>query len=198
MTDHQVHFIFYKTPPRVSVLLRLAPWHQKSNRVLSSRPPRPSSPSLDAVRSSAAACSLVEGGGPMPLGLPGPAGRRDPARLGLPLVASSARQPSSLVDPGAGNKATQPPPQQKHQHLTPVHHLDAAPVHLVDVEQRHHILPASRPHASALAPPASSSSSSTAKFVLASPRPNPVTKNRRHRHPSVASIARTLTCGVLF
>jgi hypothetical protein len=71
-------FYFCKTPPRVSVLLRLAPWHQKSNRVLSSRPPRPSSPSLDTVRSSAAACSLAEGEGPLPLGLPGPAGRRDP------------------------------------------------------------------------------------------------------------------------
>jgi hypothetical protein len=41
-----VHFIFYKTPPRVSVLLRLAPWHQK----IKSRPFQSSSPAVVGSR----------------------------------------------------------------------------------------------------------------------------------------------------
>jgi hypothetical protein len=180
-----VHFYFCKTHPRVSVLLRLAPWHQKSNRVLPSRAPRPSTPSLDVVRSSAAACSLAEGGGPLPLGLP----RRGPSTV--PPDSACPLPPPPLVDPARsstlarGNKATPPLPQQKHQHLTPVHlDVELAPVHHLDAE-RHHLLPASHPRARALAPLASSSRSSTAKSVLASPRPSPVTKNQRRRHPSV-------------
>jgi hypothetical protein len=41
------------------------------------------------------------------------------------------------------------------------------------------------PRACTLPPPASTSSSSTAKSVLPSPRSSPVTKNWRRRHPRV-------------